>query len=242
MILGTLFKQGIPYLLDMWKKRKNKKEIEKEKAKTPLDHYKEYYETNIKHLARVKWDNVNVPKVGTISSSFRGEELREEHDADKKTLMIVDDYKDVIYFFDRGFKKIREKDVNRFVYETHNVYQIIGNTCSLSALKLINTKKVDMAIIDLSLGDITKFTPEVKINLDGVDIAIELLKKNKECKFVFATAHNFGSNNEGSGSIRSKYSEKFKLLTGKDIKDYVVSKNDIEKLYNKFEELLYGED
>ena len=239
MIVKTLLQNGLPFILDWWKKRKNKKEEETEKAKTPIELYKEYYEKNIQTLAKVKWEEIVVPPVGTISKTFSDEVLRKEHDDEKKTLMIVDDYKDVIHFFDRGFRKLREKDENKFVYETHNVYQVLGQKCSLSALKLINTKKVDIAILDLSLGDITKFTPEVKITLDGVDIAIELLKKSPDCKFVFATAHNF-SGDEGSGNIRSKYTEKFKLLTNKDIKDYIVSKNDIEALYAKFEELIYG--
>lgn len=158
------------------------------------------------------------------------------HDYNKKTILLVDDYKAMESLYDIAFLNFKEnykKDVN----SDFNIYKIFGEHCGIKALKLLHKIKIDYAILDLTLGEIIKIEScldDKYVCLDGVDIANELYKVNKDCKTVFVTAHNLNSKYDKFKMFR----DKFKLATNKDIEDYYINKLEEER-DNELLEFIY---
>lgn len=254
MIVRTILQNLIPYCLRWFKKKRKEKKEEKASSKTPLETYMEDYKKIQDVLDKINWENIKDLEVGTKSNVFSVFPwFSIKRDDTKQNILIVDDYEDIIYVIDRAFKKLytdytnlacgcEEDDAGlNCVYKTHNVFQALGVTCSLTAMKFIRENKVDIAILDLTLGDLIHIDPETKLTMDGVDLIIEIIKRNPDCKFIFLTAHSFTKEDEVSltSNIRQKYKNKFKLVLNKNIEDYVVSKQDIIDLPIRLKELIY---
>lgn len=145
------------------------------------------------------------------------------HDSSLPTLLIVDDG-DVNSLYGADFQILNT--LYKFnVYENFNVYQATGINCGLEAIKLINTIKIDYAILDLTLGNFCRIKEDSDkyVEIDGVDLGITLFNKNKEAKILFSTAHIFNTRYPEF----QEYLDKFESATGlKFIEHYLNKLND----------------
>ncbi len=109
-------------------------------------------------------------------------------------------------------------------YMTHNeTYYKINNR---------PIKKIDVALLDLTIEYRIRLGNGQVYSLDGIDIYSKLLKHNPDIQVRFFTAHTIGKNPESN--IKSemmtsdKYIVKYKKLTGLDLIDVSIPKLHVE--------------
>lgn len=153
-----------------------------------------------------------------------------------KTLLIVDDIPEAVLIYKTYFRRILRK-YNNSVERDFTIVEATGYDAGYKAYRyiVIDNEKVDYAILDITLGHIVRLEKGEYVEIDGIDLAILLLEKNPDIKFVFLTSHTLNRKNI---SIEY-YFNKFETTTGKKIEDYYLNRNSVtvEGLY----EFLYGE-
>lgn len=153
----------------------------------------------------------------------------------EKTILVVDDviYTNILYQSD--FKKIKEK-YNKDIEEDFNIVKCLGSTAGYSAYRytIVEGHKVDIAIIDITLGYRVNIANKYYVEIDGIDLAYHLVQKYPDIKFIMCTAHTLNLNN----SVVKRYYNKMGIYLNYNLEDKYLNKNDdrVEKLY----ELIYG--
>lgn len=160
-----------------------------------------------------------------------------------KSLLILDDIPISLDLYGADFRAIARKHAEEDIDPEKDFKQIVcvGTRAGCIAYKaiVIDKQKIDYAILDITLGYIILLDNEAAeyLELDGIDIAIELLKINPETKILFVTAHTMDIRNEDM----TYYIVKFETETGRKMSPmYYANKNSEdrpEKIYN----FLYGE-
>jgi hypothetical protein len=153
------------------------------------------------------------------------------NDPTKPYLFILDDVVETFILYSIDFKNInRLHSLN--VIEDFNIVQCFGSKAGLIAHKYIELDggKVDFAVLDITLGYVVKLTDGSFVEYDGVDIAIEILKHNKDAKIIFSTAHTMNKRNPDV----ARYINKFNNNTGLNIDNHYMNKNSdrVTKLYH----------
>lgn len=155
-------------------------------------------------------------------------------------LLIVDDAAMTKYLYDSDFRKIK-REKNKDVLEDFKVYNAYGDKCGYIGYKsLLNIHyNISYAVLDITLGFPIKHESGLCLEIDGVDLAIKMLSKNPDARFIFISAHTLNIRNP----IMKKYIEKFNDITGLNMKDYYVNKSDTTTIsrYQAIYELLYGD-
>lgn len=155
-------------------------------------------------------------------------------------ILIVDDATMTKYLYDSDFRKIK-REMNRDILSEFKIYNAYGDKCGYIGYKaLLNPHyNINYAILDITLGFSIKHESGLCLEIDGVDIAIKMLAKNPESKFIFISAHTLNVRNP----IMKKYIDKFNDITGLDIKNYYVNKSDNSTLYRyqAIYNLIYGD-
>ena len=147
------------------------------------------------------------------------------------TILILDDIPESITLYNSDFLRIGKR-YNKNILEDLKIVYTIGRPAGYIAYKYIieypNT--INYAILDITLGYIIKLEDGEYIELDGIDIAIYLLRHNTNIKFLFSTAHTLNRRNP----TMEYYFKKFESETGLNIEDYYLNKNSdrAEKIYN----------
>ena len=154
---------------------------------------------------------------------------------EEPVLLILDDVPDSEILYNIDFKNM-ERKYNFNPYKEMKVVKCLGATAGFKAFKYINKpeNKIDYAVLDITLGFSIKLKTGDVLELDGVDIAIEILKRNPKAKIIFCTAHTMNSRNP----IMKYYIDKYYDYTGKDISKCAVYKNSnrMEELYKQFKD------
>jgi len=151
-----------------------------------------------------------------------------------KTILFLDDIDNMWYLYNLDLNKIKEK-YGHDVKKEFNIIKCFGETAGFTAHKFIckNYKKVDYAILDITLGYGVKLKNSEYVEYDGIDVFLKLYEKNPDMKFIFCTAHTLNIKNPTVGY----FFKKFEKVTGLNFKDYYVSKN--SDRYESIYKLLY---
>jgi len=153
-----------------------------------------------------------------------------------KTLLFMDDIaeSEILYKVDisRMLKTYKKSVLNDFT-----LVHCFDNTAGYMVYKYILAgNNIDYAILDVSLGYKLQVSQTESVTLDGIDVALLLLKHNPDVKFLFSTVHTMNERNPEM----SVYYKKFRAATGKSLMDHYLDKNSYrhDKLYT----FLYGDE
>lgn len=171
----------------------------------------------------VDWDSVPDPILPDVM------------DANKKNLLILDDITATDRMFTIDFTNIK-KEYKVNIEKEYNVIKCFGPACGFIAEKFINNfvHPIDVAILDISIGNNIKLKRGNIKEIDGIDIHTLIKSINPEAKTIFMTGHAVTMKNKDC----AHYFEKFNA-TGENIEEHYYNKQDsnrAEKLYN----FLYG--
>ena len=148
------------------------------------------------------------------------EYLSEDID-EKDVLLLVDDLEDQFFLYEMDFKNIKSK-FDCSIYDEYLVCKSSGEMAGFSAIKFINnTDRLDVAILDITLGKSIKLSNGEYIDIDGVDIGLSILKKFPRCKVVFCSAHPLNRRNPDIHSFMMKWEDS----TGIRMEDVYFNKN-----------------
>lgn len=158
-----------------------------------------------------------------------------------KTVLILDDIIESKLMYNTDFSKIKRK----YKVDPNKDFRIVyanGSKAGYIAYRYVmdTNNPIDIALLDITLGGIIKFDDGNYIEIDGVDIAIELYKRNPDIKFVFATSHTL---NRGASDMLY-YFDKFEEATGENLCRYYLDKNNNDKENDRalqIKKLLYGQ-
>lgn len=188
--------------------------------------------------------SLNLLQFGDITPDIFKEEVNTNPDAPK--LLLVDDEESMYFIYKNCFRKINTFSSDN-VYNDFTLLPTFGRNSGLIAYRYIHElPKIDYAILDLTLSYTFKVVPSMcdkpeflhrTVIMDGVDLAIELHKKNPNVKIRFLTSH---SNDFTISTIRP-YAEKFMEHFGEYIGDYYINKEQ-ECKCKKIYEFLYGKE
>lgn len=152
----------------------------------------------------------------------------------ERSILVLDDV-DMMYNLYMGdFRKIKRNN-NADVMADFKIVLSTGYDCGYKAYKYIELgNKIDYGILDITLGCVMKTRSGEHVEIDGIDIAIQILKQNPDFKFKFVSAHTLNRHNH----TMLYYFNKFEQSTGLNIEEYYVNKNGnrAEELYK----LLYN--
>jgi len=140
----------------------------------------------------------------------------------KRVLLVVDDLESVFDLYYIDFKNIKQR-YGLDILADYKVVKCTGKDAGFIAHKYLLEPKDELvySLLDITLGRMIKTEHDGILSFDGVDIAVELLEKYPKCYFKFCTAHRIDGEND-----LYKFVNKFKDLTGLNLKDYTFTKLD----------------
>ena len=149
-----------------------------------------------------------------------------EYDKDKPTIIMVDDLLPTKVLYDVAIKNIKHvkfnKDKNecevdythdnKIKIDDYNVLYFIGKNVGFSFLHFLETSniKIDYVVLDITINTFAKVEDNI-LEIDGVDLAIYIDKKNPDCKIMFNTAHTMNPRNPTVSSYMSKFKQHFNV-------------------------------
>lgn len=190
---------------------------------------------------------IELSSFGSLTEGSLDLEEKYSHKESKKNVLIVDDEETMFYIYKNCIKKMNVfcKN-NKNVFKNYNVYYSFNKNAGIIALdSIFKGMKIDIAFLDLTLGFTLKLDkyPDVSrelmnkiIIVDGVDLAIEINKRNPDARIVFVTSHT----NDFTIHSTKAYEEKFYNHFNRHIRDYYINKNSDKKCEDMCK-ILYGE-
>lgn len=213
------YKKYLDIVVKIYKKIKQYLSKNKESTKSDkIDNLEEDIDTDYAD----EYNNLNnsVDKFSKLNLSNVGE-VKFFSGSGDKNILLMDDVPDTAILYLIAFKNM--KKLYQYDVDTqYKIYGALGPNAGLIAYKYILENKVDVAILDITIGQITRNTDDEIVDIDGIDIAIEIWKYNPNAKILFLTAHTLNKNN----SILKEYYDKFEKLTGRKIENHYLNKND----------------
>jgi len=158
------------------------------------------------------------------------------NDKDKFNMLLMDDFLEQFTLYDLDFKKIK-REYFYDVKDKINIIKAAGKYAGFMTYKLLKSNKIriDFALLDLTLETSIKISNGDIIEYDGIDIAFELLDRNKDCIILFCTAHSLNKKDP----LMSFYIKKFEERTNLNFDDFYMSKASIrhKRIYEKILEM-----
>lgn len=153
-------------------------------------------------------------------SIYPDENYYDGYDPSKKTILLVDDLTATKILYEIGFSEIK-RVYKVDVIKDYNIVMLFGKNVGFTAMKFIQKDvKIDFAILDITIDTLAKFGDDF-VELDGVDLAIELHKKDKSTKIMFSSAHTMNPRN----LTVLEFIEKFKKYFKDDMYKHTVDKS-----------------
>jgi hypothetical protein len=153
-----------------------------------------------------------------------------ENENNDKVLLLLDDVKETKKLYNIDMKNI-ERKYNKNVNDDFKIVNTFGDPAGYIAYNYIaiENNKIDYAILDIGLGYRFKLDSGESLLIDGIDIAIAILERNKNAKILFSTVHNLSKNNPEM----VEYFNKFENFSGCSIDKYYLNKNSnrVDKIY-----------
>lgn len=153
----------------------------------------------------------------------------------EKNILVMDDIPETSLLTTILFKdinKITEQDI----YKDYTIHYAFGPHAAVKAIKTINNNKIDVALLDITLGEMVTLPDGSKIEIDGVDIALYILDKYPTAKVLFLSAHSLNMKNP----LMKYYYNKFISNTNLNIEDFYVNKASRDKI-DKIMKVLYND-
>ena len=151
-----------------------------------------------------------------------------------KSILIVDDLDFVYKLYHTDFNMIK-REFNKDILSDFSIKFATGNKSGFIALNEIdNNPNIKFALLDITLGSITKNKKGEYIELDGIDIALYLLDKIPDVKFLFISGHTLNRMNPKMNYYYKKFEEK----TGLKIDKFYLYKN--TDRFQAIHKLIYG--
>jgi len=150
-------------------------------------------------------------------------------------LLIVDDIPETMYLMKSTSNELRRRHTHDF-FTDFAVTPILMIGCGFTTYKYVMTPgvKIDYALLDISIATRASVQKIDILELDGIDIADIILKKNPEAKVRFFTAHTLGRDDKRMDG----YYKKCKALLGTDLLDMTIFKN--SDRFDSLNTFLYG--
>ena len=147
--------------------------------------------------------------------------------SDKPTILFLDDIVGTNILYESDMKKIKlryEKDVKN----DFNIMFCFGGTCAETLIEEFVRKDIhiDYALLDITIKTIFKIDCDTAMEVDGVDLALLLMKYNHDIKILFATGHTLNKYNK----TMQEYINKFEFGTGENILDHYLNKNATDRV------------
>lgn len=148
------------------------------------------------------------------------------------TILFMDDQPTSLILFKIALKNVIAK-YGLNVYSKFNIVAAIGPLAGTIAYKYILNNKIDMAVLDITIGEMIKQENNNLVEIDGIDIGIVINQYNEHSKVLYLSAHSLNRNNP----LLRYYYEKYEKITNKNIEDQFLNKGDDNKV-DKFYSLL----
>lgn len=178
----------------------------------------DHKDDRIKILSDIDYSPYTVPDIAGNENS-------------ENEILILDDIPLMKSLYTMDFKKVN-RQYNKNIEEDFKLVYFISPDCGYRAYKYItdNYNKIKFAILDITLGYVIKNKHGQPIEIDGVDIAIYLLKLNPDIKLKFMSAHTLNRYNYSM----IYYFDKFEINTNLNIEKHYIFKNGdrVKELYN----------
>lgn len=137
----------------------------------------------------------------------------------EKNILVMDDIPETSILTTILFKDIN-KITGRDIYKDYTVHYAFGPNAAAKSINTINNNKIDVALLDITLGEMVSLPDGSKIEIDGVDIALYILDKYPTAKVLFLSAHSLNMKNP----LMKYYYNKFINNTNLNIEDFYVNK------------------
>ena len=152
-----------------------------------------------------------------------------------RTAILVDDilFTDIMYRHD--LKKMTAQ-YGCAPYQDYKMVKCLGDYAGFQAYKyvVLEGNKIDVGVLDLTLGHNFCIQDRLCTEVDGVDIAYHIKQACPDFKFLLCTAHTMNLNN----STIERYYNKLKDSLGIDLRSVYINKNSYR--VDKFYQLLYS--
>lgn len=191
----------------------------------------------------VESEDVHIPHLKDFSSSLDEIDLNKYNLPNKlgntqdKGLLLMDDVKHTSSLYSIDFKRIQRRH-NKNILSDFTVITAYGRECGFQVAKYIKEEEnppITHALLDITLGYSERLPSGDLLEIDGIDIAMELIKSNPDIKFLFCTSHS----NCSDVSTMKYYFDKFEK-EGYDISKYIIDKNSSER-YEDIYKFLYAD-
>jgi len=155
--------------------------------------------------------------------------LTELEDVDKFDckVMVVEDVTFSHYLYEDIVNELRERESIKCVREC-DVISSFGGHSGYNAVNYVKNlpkgKRVELAILDITLGMAVRFDADNFIMLNGIDVAKKINEKFPDVLIIFLTSHSM---NESNPTIR-EYMNQCQKDLGVDIMSLYVHKNSNE--------------
>lgn len=152
-----------------------------------------------------------------------------------RTAILVDD----IVFTDIMYRHDLKKMVEQYgcaPYQDYKMVKCLGDYAGFQAYKyvVLEGNKIDVGVLDITLGHNFCIQDRMCVEVDGVDIAYHIKQACPDFKFLLCTAHTLNLNN----TTIERYYNKLKDSLGIDLKSVYLNKNSYR--VDKFYQLLYS--
>ena len=163
--------------------------------------------------------------------SYQDEVYINEYDPNRKTILIMDDLPTTEVLYTVDFKNIK-LEFGYDVDDKFNIIMLYDRKVGFAALKFFKKNiKIDYAILDINIDSLEKFDDGDYLDLDGIDIAIELVKINQDVKIIFSSAYTLNARNPLMYDYIVKYENNF----NKSLVENTIDKNSIRfKVIHQF--------
>jgi len=147
-----------------------------------------------------------------------------DFDRDKRSILLMDDHEGIVSFLKDDLVYLDEKNI--IDLDKINVLTFSSNLAAFNfevAQRKMKGLNIDWAIIDITLGG-SVITKDGNVKYTGVDVYEMILKYNPDVKFIFYTGNNLNPYIKANKAII----DKFKSISGKKIKDYILFKTSLD--------------
>ena len=163
-------------------------------------------------------------------------EIHQKYYEDRINLLIMDDSAEIISSLIDDLETLNES--NSINLDEYNIIAVSSRLAGFKVLEILKKApdiNIDYALLDIVLGG-KKVVDGIRTMVDGVDIAIQLLKQYPEVEILF-----FSGCIIESVSNTSHFTTKFNDFTGDKLNDYMMPKDiNFEKELKKLTNFLNG--